>query len=209
MGMARLPDQSHAADAQMSRRGWWGPRPLLGQRGSLTKALGRRLAAEVVVELLASRPIRLHGLQARRLRLKPGSQALRREVFLWCGGQRVLFARSIFPLASLRGKGRCLKHLGQRPLGDFLFAGRRWSATVQRRRMVMVRLLRGHEDYLALRAWPATRSFSQPLWGRRSTLLPGAAPITIHEYVLAASTSRAPARTLGTGATGPLPLRSR
>ncbi len=166
------------------RQGWWGPRSLLGQRGSLTATLRRRLAGPVSAELLSYRKVRLSGRQAGPLSLKPGSVALRREVFLWSGDQRVLFARSDFPLASRRGRGRALKTLGQRPLGDVLFAGRSWSATVPRRRMVLVRLLRGHEDQRALRTWSAAWASSQPLWGRRSIVLLGATPIAIHEYLL-------------------------
>lgn len=177
----------HDGAADSGHRGWWGPRALLGQRGSLTAALRRRLAGEVSVELLSSRLARLHGMQAGALGLAPGSIALHREVFLCGGGRRVLFARSAFPLASLRGRGRALKNLGRRPLGELLYAGRSWSATVRRRRLVQIRLTRGHKDHRALRVWNGAGGYSGPLWGRRSILLLGTTPIAIHEYLFGAS----------------------
>lgn len=185
----------HDGAANPGRCGWWGPQVLLGQSGSLTAALRRRLAGEVSVELLSCRWVRLGGMRAGALGLAPGSMALRREVFLCSGGRRVLFARSDFPLASLRGRGRALKSLGRRPLGDVLYAGRAWSATVRRRRMVRVRLKWGHEDHRALRAWNGACSYSAPLWGRRSILMVGTTPIAIREYLLvdAAYPARIPA----------------
>lgn len=174
----------HDGPISPGRRGWWGPHSLLAQRGSLTARLRRRLAGPISVELLSCRKVRLGGIQAGALNLKPGSMALRREVFLWGGGRRVFFARSDFPLASLRGRGRSLTTLGQRPLGDLLFAGRSWSAAGLRRRMVHLRLLRSHQDHRALRRWSAVQTPWQGLWGRRSIVLLGATPIAIREYLL-------------------------
>jgi chorismate--pyruvate lyase len=47
--------------------------------------------------------------------------AMIREVDLLCHGVPVVFARTIIPFASLRGRSRSLTGLGSRPLGAMLF----------------------------------------------------------------------------------------
>lgn len=51
-------------------------------------------------------------------------RALIREVLLLCHDTPWVYARSVFPVHTLRGEQRRLAHLGTRPLGRVLFATR-------------------------------------------------------------------------------------
>ncbi len=53
-------------------------------------------------------------------------QAWVRETILCDGNKTLIFARSIFPKATLAGRGEILKTLGNRSLGDFLFTDPDW-----------------------------------------------------------------------------------
>lgn len=50
-----------------------------------------------------------------------------RETLLCDEQKNLVFARSVFPEATLQGKGEVLKTLGNRSLGDFLFTDPNWS----------------------------------------------------------------------------------
>src|SRR5690606_7765171 len=96
-------------------------RPWLTGRGSLTRQLQQRCHDFRV------RPTRLCRTRPRvdeaRLLGKPvRSHALLREVQLFCGDRAVVFAQSLLPRQSLRGRWQGLRALGSRPLGSELFA---------------------------------------------------------------------------------------
>lgn len=96
-------------------------RPWLDQRGSLTACL-RRLATEsVVVVVRAERYDRPSRPEAARLGLATGQRAWIREVSLLVDGEAWVSARTVVPLASLRGAGRRLRRIGRQPLGERLF----------------------------------------------------------------------------------------
>lgn len=56
------------------------------------------------------------------LRLASRRVALIRQVLLSCGEVPWIFARSVLPFSTLRGRSRRIAHLGSKPLGDVLFA---------------------------------------------------------------------------------------
>ncbi len=60
--------------------------------------------------------------EARVLGMKPGRLAIIRQVQLLCDGHPRVYARTVIPVTSLRGKLQRLAHLGTRPLGGMLFA---------------------------------------------------------------------------------------
>tara|TARA_R110001592_G_scaffold363348_1_gene684684 strand:+ start:6475 stop:6996 length:522 start_codon:yes stop_codon:yes gene_type:complete len=90
-------------------------------RGSLTKRLIHASKGDFKVKI--SRQLwALPNLDERNLLNLPlGQRALIREVSLLCGGIVWVKARSIIPLATLTGAEKHLAHLGERPLGAFLF----------------------------------------------------------------------------------------
>lgn len=96
-------------------------RPWLGQRGSLTACLRRLAAVGVVVVVRGERYGRPTRPEADRLGLPGGQRAWIREVSLLVDGEAWVSARTVVPLASLRGAGRRLRRLGRQPLGERLF----------------------------------------------------------------------------------------
>lgn len=94
-----------------------------------------------------------------------GAMAIIREVELLCSNQACVYARSVIPLTSLKGKQRRLACLGEQPLGAFLFAD--------------PYLERCKVDVLPLDA-------QRKAWGRRSLFSVGGYPLFVSEYFLPA-----------------------
>ncbi|MCB1706260.1 MAG: chorismate lyase [Halioglobus sp.] len=92
------------------------------------------------------------------LELTERQLALVREVALQLGGETVVFARSVFPIASLSGSLGHLRRLQNRSLGAILFRHPR-----MRRHPFELALMPGDCPYL-----PDELKQAQPAWGRRS-----------------------------------------
>ena len=136
-------------------------RAWLTDRGSLTRRIQERCNQFSVrhVHLASARANRDEAIE---LALKPGSLAIQREVFLYCGDIPVVFAHSILPLASLRGPWQTLVRLGAKPLGAALFS----NPLVTRTALRFKKLNRHHALYRL-----ASGPFANPpycLWARRS-----------------------------------------
>lgn len=139
--------------------------------GSLTELLVAASGGDFRVEVLAQslrRPAREErmalGLPERRV-------ALVREVLLHGRGKPWVYARSVVPLAVLRGRHGFLRHLGDKPLGALLFrdaAIRRGAIEVARR---IPPPLPG-------------RPPSGPLWARRSLFHLGRQRVLVAEMFL-------------------------
>ena len=89
---------------------------------SLTARLVANCKEVFRVEVLRQRYARVQRNEERLLNMPHRQRALLREVYLYCGTVRVVYARSIIPLSTLTGRQRQLAHLGERPLGGFLFS---------------------------------------------------------------------------------------
>ena len=100
--------------------------------------------------------------------------ALIREVVLRLGGKPVVFARSVFPMASLDGELRHLRQLKNKSLGAILF-----SHPGMRRKPFELALVKGHSDYL-----PETLHQAGPAWGRRSCFELGGKQLMVSEVFL-------------------------
>lgn len=92
------------------------------------------------------------------LSLSPRKLALVREVVLLLDDQPVVFARSVFPITSLRGSLAHLRHLQNKSLGAILF-----KHPGMHRRPFELALMPGKSSYL-----PQSLQQSEPAWGRRS-----------------------------------------
>lgn len=100
------------------------PMAWLRARRSLTVRLRRSCGDAFSVHVLAEGWHRPMPDEARRLRIRVGRLAWIREVLLKCGDCPVMYARTVVPEDSLRGRNREIRRLGDRPLGEVLFAGR-------------------------------------------------------------------------------------
>jgi chorismate lyase len=127
----------------------------LTDNGSLTGQLVASRRGEFRVQRLYQGwevPLRrLLGLPSRQL-------ALVREVALLLDNNAVVFARSIFPIASLVGSLAHLRRLRNTSLGAILF-----KHPLMHRSPFELAMMPGHSDYL-----PPDLQQSGPAWGRRS-----------------------------------------
>jgi chorismate--pyruvate lyase len=95
--------------------------------GSFTRALQKQCSRSFHVE------VRREGFatptleEARRLCIPHRQYAWIREVSLCGDNQPWVLARTVIPLRCLEGEGRRLLHLGNRPLGAYLFTSPHWQ----------------------------------------------------------------------------------
>ncbi|WP_273205381.1 chorismate--pyruvate lyase family protein [Marinobacter subterrani] len=95
--------------------------------GSFTRALQKQCTRSFHVD------VRQEGFappsleESRRLDIPPRQHAWIREVRLCGDGEPWVLARTVIPLSCLEGEGRRLLHLGNRPLGAYLFSSPLWQ----------------------------------------------------------------------------------
>jgi chorismate--pyruvate lyase len=134
----------------------------LRDRSSLTRRLAQLCAGQVRVYPLQQSWERPLLDEARQLGLSHQELALVRQVRLGCGQAPWVFARTVFPRATLAGRHQRLGRLGTRPLGAVLFA----DPTLRRGAVHIACLDAGQPLFrLASRLIP---SLPQTVWARRS-----------------------------------------
>jgi chorismate lyase len=155
------------------------PRTWLDEPRSLTARLRAGCHDRFNVILLRQTWRRPFPGEAASLGVPGRRRMLVREVMLRDGLTPLVLARTVIPAASLRGRHCALARLGNRPLGEVLFAQRglhRWSRQC-------CRLDRG--------IWmPSVASLCGPLqtlWGRRSVYGVGNARLLVAEFFLPAA----------------------
>lgn len=102
----------------------------LRREGSLTRRIQVLSGHKVQVRILFEGYARPTRDEALALALPPRQQTWIREVALCAGQTPWVLARTIMPLATLRGSDRYLQHLGRKPLGALLFAKSCWRRGV-------------------------------------------------------------------------------
>src|SRR5690606_32663685 len=142
-------------------------RDWLADAGSLTRRLQRFGTFRVVPQRQMIAVPRAE--EAALLGLPGRQQALIRQVLLYVDGVPVVFARSVLPLASLKGANRVLGHMAKRSLGAELFRAPR----AQRAQV-----------WAAQAAVPA--SAGQTCWGRQSLFIKRGKPLLVAEFFLPA-----------------------
>lgn len=118
--------------------------------------------------------------EARCLHMRPSSYAWIRQVHLLCDEQPWVFARTVIPPHTLRGKQRRLARLGKKPLGAVLFADK----SMQRAEMEIARILPGQQLFNV--ATHHLANAEQVIWGRRSVFFLGRRPLLVSEMFLPA-----------------------
>jgi chorismate--pyruvate lyase len=108
------------------------------------------------------------------LQVSARQRALVREVCLMLGDRAVVFARSVFPVASLTGDLARLRLLQNRSLGSILF-----GYPGMRRSPFEIALMAGDSDYL-----PRQLRQAEPAWGRRSRFVIGGRSLMVSEVFL-------------------------
>lgn len=159
------------------------PRPLcswLLDTASLTLRLQQLCPGEFRVRVLSQVTGRPTRDEARALGMRNGGQAIIRQVQLLCDGQPWVYARTIIPLSSLRGKLKRLAHLGTRPLGGMLFAD-----PGMQREIVELACIRKGQALFAV-ATRGLRSKPAVIWGRRAIFRISHKPLLVSEVFLPA-----------------------
>lgn len=147
-------------------------------KGSLTQRLRCACAGPFRVAVLRQGWTRPDRDEARLLGLRLDAWAWTREVHLLCDEHPWVFARTLIPAATLRGRGRRLTQLGTRPLGHVLFA----DPGVRRGPVEIARLVAGQS--LHRRAFANRSEPLEALWGRRSMFWIENRPLLVCEIFL-------------------------
>lgn len=116
--------------------------------------------------------------EAQVLGMRNAGQALIRQVQLLCGGKPWIYARTVIPVRSLRGRLKRLAHLGTRPLGAVLFA----DPGMRRGVVELACIEPGQALYTAATAHLRTRPAA--IWGRRSVFTISRKPLLVSEVFL-------------------------
>lgn len=145
---------------------------------SLTRRLRETCSEQFGVELISTKMERPMLSEARALARPPEEIALVRQVRLLCNNRPWVFARTVIPLPSLNGGLRRLAVLGNRPLGEVLFADPR----MQRQPLEVARITQRHRLY-HMATNPRSKDTS-PIWGRRSVFRLQGKPLLVSEFFL-------------------------
>jgi len=147
--------------------------------GSLTHRLRQRCRCGEAFRVAVRRQCweRPAADERRVLEMRPAERALIREVHLLCGDTPWVFARTVMPVSSLRGRRRRLMHLGDKPLGAALFA----DPHLCRGALELARLRRGEVLYEQAGSRDAAE-----IWGRRSVFRLQGRPLLVTEIFLPA-----------------------
>lgn len=157
------------------------PRPLcswLLDTASLTLRLQQLCPEDFRVRVLSQVAGRPRLDEARALGMDPGGKALIRQVQLLCDGKPWVYARTIIPMSSLRGRLRRLASLGTRPLGGMLFAD-----PGMRREIVELACIRKGQALYA-EATRGLRTKPAEVWGRRAVFRIARKPLLVSEVFL-------------------------
>lgn len=146
--------------------------------GSLTRRLYRTCPGWLRVRVRGQYWARPFPGEARTLGLNRRGYVWVREVHLLCDEQPWVFARTLIPLPTLRGRGRHLMYLGSRPLGEVLFT----DPYVHRGPMEAACIEVGQR--LHRRAFGERQESLEPIWGRRSLFRIDDRPLLVCEIFL-------------------------
>lgn len=148
--------------------------PYLSEIGSLTERLRTKAGRGFHVQLLKQGPAPLTPVDAALLGADPGGNAFVRQVYL-CGNEPWVYARSL----AVGAGERWLKELGEKPLGERVFAERE-----TRRGPIQLRQIGPGQPLYAEATAGLAYEYRRPLWARRSLLTVNGAGILIYECFL-------------------------
>ena len=140
--------------------------------GSLTRRLIQVSGGEFRVEVLRQGHLAALAMERRELNLGLRERPFVREVALRCHEQPWVFARTLIPATTLKGRARALTHLGTKPLGAVLFN----DPQVRRGPIAVSRIQ-------ADRFGPPWAGEGE-IWGRRSLFFLSGLPLLVSEYFL-------------------------
>ncbi len=144
----------------------------LFDQGSLTKKLLHKSKHHFRVEVIQQRISPIPFSEKKALKISNRRWAVTREVLLYGGNTPWVYARTIIPLASLKGRLRRLHYLGNQSLGEHLFK----DPTMKREPIFIAKL--------PASVVPNNISSEKPIWGRRSIFRLSNKPLLVSEIFL-------------------------
>ena len=148
----------------------------LTETGSLTQRLRGIYGQQFGVKVLQQRWETAFIDESRILQLAPSQRQLVREVLLHAGDRPLVLARTILPAATINIARRNLSQLGNRPLGEVIFA----YPDLERRRRQYACVAQAHWSS----AINAEITVSAPVWGRRTVYAIHRQPLLVAEFFL-------------------------
>jgi chorismate--pyruvate lyase len=145
---------------------------------SLTQRLLQLCPDAFRVRLLSQQWSRPRPDEAQVLGMRYDGQAIIRQVQLLCNDSPWVYARTVIPASSMRGKLQRLAHLGTRPLGAMLFA----DPGMQRGIVELARIT--HDQRLYVDALQRSHKRADEIWGRRSVFRIAGKPLLVSEIFL-------------------------
>jgi len=142
--------------------------------GSLTQKLVKKSVGTFNVAVLSQSITSASFSENRTLGIAPRRWALVREVVLNGNQKPWVYARTVIPLKTLKGRLRRLHFLGNQSLGEALFN----DATMQREDIFITRLHRA--------SIPMTGLYPEKIWGRHSVFRLSNKPLLVSEFFLPA-----------------------
>jgi chorismate--pyruvate lyase len=150
----------------------------LSDEGSLTQRLKQFCPEQFSVEVLAEEWGKPDHSEAALLGIPMTQKVLLRQVHLKCGDKLCVYARSVIPLSTLRGKHHRLQYLKNKPLGEYLFA----NPTLKRSKIEWSKLTPGLRLYKT--AIAGGQVSGEEIWGRRSLFHIDAKSLLVSEFFL-------------------------
>ncbi|MCG6968801.1 MAG: chorismate lyase [Gammaproteobacteria bacterium] len=138
----------------------------LSDNGSLTRRLRSRCTGQFRVKIIAQgwEPPLIN--EAHHLKISIHRWIFRREVVLYCDNRPMVYARTVIPARTLKGRLSRLADLGEKPLGEILFT----DPHIQRCDLEIARLRPGELLFENARRTLADMPASiEAIWARRST----------------------------------------
>lgn len=117
-------------------------------------------------------------------------QAIIRQVQLLCNDCPWVYARTVIPATSMRGRLQRLAHLGTRPLGAMLFT----DPGMRRGIVELARITHGQQLYVD--ALQRSLKRADEIWGRRSVFRIAGKPLLVSEIFLPGFPAQSAARPL-------------
>ena len=146
---------------------------------SLTKRLISACSEQFSVKVLNQSWVKPSVSEQKLLSVRKGERVLLRQVILYCGESPVIFAHSLIPIDTLRGKHRRLGSLNNKPLGKYLF-----SKPYLKRSSLQWSLIKPNNALYHIIA--ENNSIHGNIWGRRSLFHLKQKKLLVSEYFLPA-----------------------
>ena len=151
--------------------------PFIFQTGSLTRYIQQQCKGTFHIDIKSEAWRYPMPDEVRLLKMRTREHAFIRESWLKCDNQPMVYARTVIPRKTLKGKCKELTRLGTKPLGEILFADKTTYRSVMRYAMIPAQC-----ELYNQASKPVERNTG--FWGRQSLFYIKNKPLLIIEVFL-------------------------